>query len=84
VHFPVLLLANAVYTRLELDSPTSAILGLIAALTASLLAATVFYRWIESPAASQRITAALGWLLEKLQELASRLPLLGTLFARRA
>lgn len=84
VHFPVLLLANAVYTRLELDSPTSAILGLVAALTASLLAATVFYRWIESPAASQRITAALGWLLEKLQELAGRLPLLGALFARRA
>ncbi len=84
VHFPVLLLANAVYTRLELDSPASAILGLAAALTASLLAATGFYRWIESPAASQRITAMLGWLLEKLQELAGRLPLLGALFARRA
>ncbi|UCV15287.1 acyltransferase family protein [Quatrionicoccus australiensis] len=84
VHFPVLLLANAVYTRLELDSPTSAILGLVAALTASLLAATAFYRWIESPAASARITAALGWLFEKVQELAGRLPLLGALFARRA
>lgn len=84
VHFPVLLLANAVYTRLELDSPTSAIFGLVAALTASLLAATAFYRWIESPAASARITAALGWLFEKVQELAGRLPLLGALFARRA
>jgi len=83
VHFPVLLLANAVYTRLELSSPTSALIGLFGALTASLLTATAFYRWIESPAASQRITSALGWLIGKLHDLASRLPLLGPLLARR-
>jgi len=83
VHFPVLLLANAVYTRLELSSPTSALIGLFGALTASLLTATAFYRWIESPAASQRITSALGWLIVKLHDLVSRLPLLGPLLARR-
>jgi len=74
VHFPVLLLANAVYTRLELSSPTSALIGLFGALTASLLTATAFYRWIESPAASQRITAALGWLLDKGLTMAGRIP----------
>jgi hypothetical protein len=38
------------------------ILGLLTAWTASLLVATGFYRWVESPAASQRIIGALGWL----------------------
>jgi peptidoglycan/LPS O-acetylase OafA/YrhL len=83
VHFPVLLLANAVYTELALSSPASALIGLFGALTASLMVATAFYRGVESPAASQRITAAIGWLIGKLLDLASRLPLLGPLLARR-
>ena len=84
VHFPVLLIANGLYVHLGFSSVNSAIFGLILALTASLAAATLFYRWIESPAASQRITAALSWLFGKGLELARRVPLLATLFARRA
>ena len=84
VHFPVLLLANGIYAKLELASPSSAIFALILALTASVAAASVFYRWIESPAASQRITGALAWLSGKAIEQARRLPLLGNLLADRA
>ena len=84
VHFPVLLLANGIYAKLELASPTSAIFALILALTASIAAASFFYRWIESPAASQRISGALGWLFGKSIEQARRLPLLGNLLADRA
>lgn len=73
VHFPVLLLANAVHTRLGLSSPESAVFGLFAALTASLLAATAFYRWVESPAASQRIFQMLGWLIGQAQTRVSKL-----------
>jgi peptidoglycan/LPS O-acetylase OafA/YrhL len=84
VHFPVLLIANGLYAKLELSSPNSAIVGLILAMTASISAATLFYRWIESPAASQRITTALGWLFSKGMDLARRVPVLATLLARRA
>ncbi len=84
VHFPILLLANGLYAKLEFSSPMSAIFGLFLALTASIVAATLFYRWIESPAASQRITAALGWLFGKGLELARKVPGLTTLFAGRA
>ena len=84
VHFPILLLANGLYAKLEFSSPMSAIFGLFLALTASIAAATLFYRWIESPAASQRITAALGWLFGKGLELARKVPGLTTLFAGRA
>lgn len=84
VHFPVLLIANGLYAKLELSSPTSAIFALILALTASIAAATLFYRWIESPAASQRITGALAWLFGKGQELARKVPVLATRLARRA
>jgi len=62
VHFPILLLANTVYSQLELASPGSAICGLLLALTASLGAASLFYRWIESPEASRRITSACALL----------------------
>jgi len=84
VHFPVLLLVNGLYAKFEFSSPASAIVGLGLALAASIGAATLFYRWIESPAASQRITAALGWLFDKGQELARKIPGLATLLARRA
>lgn len=83
VHFPVLLIANGLYARLGLSSPTSAIIGLILAITASIASATLFYRWIESPAASQRITASLAWLFGKGMELGGKLPALATRLARR-
>ncbi|MDP2881837.1 MAG: acyltransferase [Azonexus sp.] len=72
VHFPVLLLANGLYAKLGLTSTLSAMTGLVLAWAASIAAATLFYRWVESPAASQRITAALGWLSASLWQLAQR------------
>jgi peptidoglycan/LPS O-acetylase OafA/YrhL len=87
VHFPVLLLANGLYAQLELSSPGSAILGLMLALAASIVAANYFYRWIESPEASRRITAAVGWLLAQGLAQFRRLPGVAALlayFARRA
>lgn len=74
VHFPVLLLANGLYAQLDLSSSFSAILGLMLALTASIVAATYFYRWIESPEASRRITLAFGWLFGKGLELVRKVP----------
>ena len=84
VHFPVLLIANGLYARLGYTSSISAIFGLILALTASIGAATLFYRWIESPEASRRITSALGWLFAKCLDLVRKVPGLATLLARRA
>jgi peptidoglycan/LPS O-acetylase OafA/YrhL len=88
VHFPVLLLANGLFARFELTSTSAAVGGLLLAIATSLGVATLFYRWIESPAASQRITSALGWLFDKHQELLRKLPNLATrlltLFAGRA
>jgi peptidoglycan/LPS O-acetylase OafA/YrhL len=76
VHFPVLLLANMLYARLGLTSPSSALTALSLALLFSLLAANSFHRWIESPSASQRINQAAGWLLgragNKLSSLLNR------------
>ena len=66
VHFPVLLLANGLYAQLGLTSPASAVATLVLALLASLLAASSFHRWIESPAASRRISRAIAWLLSRL------------------
>lgn len=72
VHFPVLLLANGLYAKFGLDSHASAMSTLLLAWTASLIAATLFYRWVESPAASQRIMAALSGLATGLLQLAQR------------
>jgi peptidoglycan/LPS O-acetylase OafA/YrhL len=84
VHFPILLLANSLYFQLELSSPDSVVIGLALVLTVSIGAATLFHRWIESPEANRRITAALGWLLGKTLELARKLPLVGALLPDRA
>jgi len=72
VHFPVLLLANCVYAQLGLSSPDSVVLSLALAVSASIAVATLFYRWIESPEASRRITAGLGWLSAFLWAMAQR------------
>lgn len=67
MHFPVLLLVNAAFTRFgftpETVSTTSAISWGFAGWAASLWAANLFYRWIESPAAPWRgvLRGALGW-----------------------
>jgi len=52
--------------------------------TASIAAATLFYRWIESPEASRRITGAMAWIVSNTRDLACKVPLLGTLLARRS
>ncbi len=79
VHFPVLLLANGLYARLGLESAGSALTMLMLAIGASIAAATAFYRWIESPEASRRITAALGWLFDTAVGYASKVPVVGPL-----
>lgn len=84
VHFPILLLANGLYAKLELPPPASAIFALGLAFTASIVSASLFYRWIESPQASQRITTALGCLIGKAKAQACKLPLIATLLTRRA
>jgi peptidoglycan/LPS O-acetylase OafA/YrhL len=60
VHYPVCLLANAIYTRLGLESAAAAGLMMLAAWAASIGAATLFHRYIESPAANQRIRKAIA------------------------
>ena len=78
VHFPVLLLANALYAQAGYDSPLATGLGLGLSWGASLLAAMLFYRWIESPEASRRITGGLASLLGLGRNLAGRMPLIGS------
>lgn len=84
VHFPVLLLANTLYAQSGLHSPIATVLGLGLAWAASIGAATLFYRWIECPEASRRITTALGWLVGSLQGVACKLPVIGSLLPRRS
>ena len=60
VHFPVLLLANGLYARLGLDSAAAALSVLLLAALASLGLATLFHRWIESPAAGRRLVGLLA------------------------
>jgi peptidoglycan/LPS O-acetylase OafA/YrhL len=84
VHFPVLLIANGLYARLGLDSTASAMIGLILAWATSIAAATLFYRWIESPEASRRITGALGWTFGNAMAIARKVPVIGTLLPRQS
>ena len=79
VHFPVLLLANGLYAQLGFASSGAALLALSLAISASLGLATLFYRWIESPEASRRITAGLSGLLAQARGLAGKIPGLGRL-----
>lgn len=84
VHFPIYLLANTLFVKLGLTTPGAAMLGILGAWAASIAGGTLFYRWVESPAASQRIAATIGWPFGKLREQANRLPGLLTLIVRRA
>lgn len=78
VHFPICLIVNALFVRFEASSSAAAIFGMISTLTASIGLATVFHRWVESPAASQRIINALlnTWRTTRqlFARLAARLP----------
>lgn len=66
VHFPILLLTNGLYTLYEFDSIESALYGLFATWAISIAVGTLFYRWVESPEASQRIHGALAWLFSPI------------------
>lgn len=65
VHFPVYLVANALFVHFGLTTQGAALLTIFAAWTASIAVATLFHRWIEGPAASRRIAGALGRMLGK-------------------
>ncbi len=51
VHFPVLVLVGALWTRLDWTSAPAALAGLFVAFGLSILAATLFHRWVERPSA---------------------------------
>jgi peptidoglycan/LPS O-acetylase OafA/YrhL len=65
VHFPIYLVANALFMHFGLTTPGAALLSIFAAWTASIAVATLFHRWIEGPAASRRIAGAFGQISGK-------------------
>ncbi|WP_153146624.1 acyltransferase [Dechloromonas sp. H13] len=69
VHFPICLLANGLYAKFGLSSASTAALGIALAWAASIGVAALFYRYVESPAASLRITATLAWPVRRLLKL---------------
>lgn len=68
VHFPVLLLVNATYAHFEFDSQAIALGFMLFTWAAGIVAGVAFFHWVESPAASQRITSAIGWLSSRTIE----------------
>ncbi|WP_371323737.1 acyltransferase [Dechloromonas sp. ZY10] len=64
VHFPVLLLANALFAQFSEAGMVVGVFALFAAWTVSVVAGAVFCRWVEAPEASRRIVDALRWLLQ--------------------
>ena len=59
IHFPVILLVNAVVAQLGVHAPWVDLLGMVAALVLAIGAAALLYRWVESRPASGRMTLAL-------------------------
>lgn len=51
VHFPVLMLGNALFVKVDLSGPVSAAVTLLACWVASVALAQVFERWVEAPLA---------------------------------
>ena len=74
VHFPICLVCNALFAHFGFSSASAVVLGILFAWSASVLGGTLFYRWVESPPAMQRITGTLGWLGAKLAEGLRQLP----------
>lgn len=62
IHFPVLLLANALFAQSGAHGRGASILALLLAWGGSLAVGALFYRQVEAPAASRRIVDALRWL----------------------
>ena len=63
VHFPVCLLVNGLFERLELSGGCTGLAFMAAAWGLSNLAARPFHRWIEAPAGRLRISALLPRVL---------------------
>lgn len=59
VHFPIYLVINAIFTKLAIDSSHAALFGMLLTWSLSVLAATLFHRWVESPKGTQRIVESL-------------------------
>lgn len=66
VHFPICLMANGLYAKFGLESASTAAIGMLAAWAASIGVAALFYRYVESPAASMRIGATLAWPVKRI------------------
>ena len=66
VHFPICLLANGLYAKFGLESASTAAVGMALAWATSMGVATLFYRYVESPAASVRINATLAWPVKQI------------------
>jgi peptidoglycan/LPS O-acetylase OafA/YrhL len=56
IHFPVCLLANALFARLGFEDPAAAAVGMLLAWGASIAAGALFYRFVESAAPNWSIT----------------------------
>lgn len=63
VHFPLCLVINALFLEYDFESPRAALAAMGLTWAASIAGGALFFRWVESPAASQRILALPGWLL---------------------
>ena len=59
IHFPVILLVNAVVAQLGIHSPWIDLLGMLAALVLAMGAAALLHRWVESRPPSGRMTLVL-------------------------
>ncbi|HJW27053.1 MAG TPA: acyltransferase family protein [Rhodocyclaceae bacterium] len=66
VHFPVCLVANALFVKLEFDSAGAAAVGMLLAWSASIAAGTLFYRFVESAAPGWQIGSRLAGLFKAL------------------
>ncbi|MBN2108842.1 MAG: acyltransferase [Deltaproteobacteria bacterium] len=82
VHFPILLIVNALFVRFGFLSPVAALFGMLASWAASIAAAALFYRWIENPSTNGLITGAFGLLFGKTLKYAHKAPWLASFLNR--
>lgn len=82
IHFPILLLANAAVAQFDELSDLGTATALLLTWAASIAAGALFYRLVESPAASQGIATAIGKLLRIPLAIAGKLPGAALLLAR--
>ena len=82
IHFPILLLANAAVAQFDELSDLGTATALLLTWAASIAAGALFYRLVESPAASQSIATAIGKLLRIPLAIVGKVPGAGLLLAR--